>query len=264
MTLYLNPNKKKKKGGAPTFVLLVKSELRAKRGKACSPKIEMNNRSNLKIQSIKIALVVLIVFTIFACNDKGKKGKAEDRKIDVGSAGMINIPAGAFTMGSDTGTELDAPARLVTTGEFYIDKFEYPNVLGEQPLVNITWLEAQAKCAEVGKSLCTARQWEKACRGPEGFVYPYGNTYYKDKCRTEVSWQDGASVSGAYPECASGYGVYDMSGNVYEWTREESIEERATRGGFWQNVDFQSRCSSKLFFHPTYSTSNIGFRCCKN
>jgi len=231
--------------------------------------IKMNNRPNFNIQSIKIALVALIVFTIFACNDKSKETKDGDGKIDVGSADMVKIPAGAFMMGSDMGTEVEAPARLVTTGEFYIDKFEYPNVLGEQPLVNVTWLEAQAKCAEVGKSLCTARQWEKACRGgpdrgQEGFVYPYGNTYDEDKCRTEVSWQDGAAGSGAYPECVSGYGVYDMSGNVHEWTTEKSVEERATRGGFWQSDAYQSRCSNKLFFHPTYAVSNIGFRCCKN
>ena len=230
----------------------------------------MNNHSNIKIQSIKIVLVVLILFTISACNDKGKKTKDEDRKIDVGSAGMIKIPAGAFTMGSDTGTELESPARLVTTGEYYIDKFEYPNVLGEQPLGGVSWFEAQAKCQEVGKRLCTAREWEKACRGPEGFIYPYGNTYDKDKCRTEVEWQDGAAVSRAYPECVSGYGVYDMSGNLLEWTTEKSLpsqpkEGYATRGGFWQSTGFQSRCSYKglFFFHSTYREVNIGFRCCK-
>jgi len=225
----------------------------------------MNNQSNLKIQSIKIVFFILIIFTILACNDKGKKPEPGDGNINVGSAGMIKIPAGVFTMGSDAGTELESPARPVTTEEYYIDKFEYPNVLGEQPLGSITWFEAQAKCQEVGKRLCTAREWEKACRGQEGFVYPYGNIYDKDKCRTEVSWQDGAASSGSYPECVSGYGVYDMSGNLLEWTTEKSIEGYATRGGFWQSTTFQSRCSYKglFFFHPTYREVNIGFRCCK-
>ena len=167
-------------------------------------------------------------------------------------------------MGSDTATELESPARSVTTEEYWIDKFEYPNVLGELPLVNVTWYEARKRCLEQGKDLCTERQWEKACRGPESFVYPYGNVYDKNKCRAEAPWQDGPAAAGAYQDSASGYGVYDMSGNVAEWTLGESIEERAVRGGFWQSTDFYTRCPNRMFFHPTYAAPNIGFRCVKS
>ncbi len=214
--------------------------------------------------TLHIILTIFIILTLWACRDQQKKHKSKTENITVGSAGMVKIPAGAFTMGSDTATELEAPARLVTTEEYWIDKFEYPNVLGELPLVNVTWHKARKLCQEQGKDLCTERQWEKACRGPEGFVYPYGNVYDKSKCRVEAPWQDGPAAAGAYQDSVSGYGVYDMSGNVAEWTLGESIEERAVRGGFWQNTDFYTRCSNRMFFHPTYATSNIGFRCVKS
>jgi formylglycine-generating enzyme required for sulfatase activity len=214
-------------------------------------------------RALKITLIILIIFIFVDCrgrkNDKNQKQQAE-----VGSAGMVRIPAGVFKTGSDSGTELEAPERLVTTEEYWIDKFEYPNILGEMPLVNATWYEAREKCLEQGKDLPTERQWEKACRGPEGFVYPYGNEYDKRKCRTELSWNDGPAASGTYRDCVSGYGVYDMSGNVMEWTLGESVEERAVRGGYWQNIDFYTRCSYRVFYHPTYAAPNIGFRCVKS
>jgi formylglycine-generating enzyme required for sulfatase activity len=216
----------------------------------------------------KIALIIITVFVFFACHgkkdDKKEKTGAEAPQITIGSAEMVKIPAGPFKMGSDSDIdELEAPERLVTTGEYWIDKFEYPSVLGEMPLTNVTWYKARDLCRKQGKDLPTERQWEKACRGPEGYIYPYGNTYDKRKSRTDLSWRDGPAVSGAYPESVSGYGVYDMSGNVWEWTLGEDIEGRAVRGGFWQSTDFESRCSNRMFFHPTYPAPNIGFRCVK-
>ncbi|HIE27700.1 TPA: hypothetical protein EYP66_10475 [Candidatus Poribacteria bacterium] len=214
-------------------------------------------------RALKITLIILIIFTFADCRGR-KDDKVQKPKAEVGSAGMVKIPAGVFKMGSDSGTELEAPERLVTTEEYWIDKFEYPNILGEIPLVNVTWYEAREKCLEQGKDLPTERQWEKACRGPQGFVYPYGDEYDKRKCRSEVPWNEGPSVSGTYRDCVSGYGVYDMSGNVAEWTLGESVEERAVRGGYWQRIGFYTRCSHRIFFHPTYSAPNIGFRCVKS
>jgi len=213
--------------------------------------------------TIRIILIILTIVALVDCRGK-KNDKIQKPGAEVGSAGIVKIPAGSFVMGSDSGTELEAPERLVTTAEYWIDKFEYPNILGEMPLVNITWHEAREKCLEQGKDLPTERQWEKACRGSDGFVYPYGNEYDKRKCRTEVSWNDGPAVSGTYRDCVSGYGVYDMSGNVAEWTLGESVEERAVRGGYWQRTGFYTRCSHRIFFHPTYSAPNIGFRCVKS
>ncbi len=176
---------------------------------------------------------------------------------------MVAIPAGVFTIGTDDGNELEAPARPVTTAAYWIDKYEYPNVIGEKPLVNITWYEAKEKCAMVGKRLCTEREWEKACRGPENWLYPYGQTYQSERCRTGREWGDGPGPIGA-TGCVSGYGVADMSGNVQEWTLGESVEERAIRGGFWQSVGYQSRCTTRLFFNVIYTDTTVGFRCCKS
>ena len=213
-------------------------------------------------RALKITFIILTIFTLVDCRDR-KNHKIQKPRAEIASAGTVRIPAGAFVMGSNSGTEIEAPEKLVTTEEYWIDKFEYPNILGEMPLVNVTWHEAREKCLEQGKDLPTERQWEKACRGPDGFVYPYGDEYDKRKCRSEVSWNDGPAASGTYRDCISGYGVYDMSGNVAEWTLGESVEERAVRGGYWQRIGFYTRCSHRMFFHPTYAAPNIGFRCVK-
>ncbi|MFQ6043960.1 MAG: hypothetical protein ACE5PV_24165, partial [Candidatus Poribacteria bacterium] len=77
---------------------------------------------------LKITLIILITFTFSGCRGR-KNDKVREPKAEVESAGMVRIPAGVFKMGSDSGTELEAPERLVTTEEYWIDKFEYPNIL---------------------------------------------------------------------------------------------------------------------------------------
>ena len=65
---------------------------------------------------------------------------------------------------------------------FYIDLFEYPNKLGVKPKMGLTFDQARQKCVEQGKDLCTAQQWEKACRGKESLIYPYGDDFVPEKC----------------------------------------------------------------------------------
>lgn len=214
----------------------------------------------------QIFIIILSILLLVGCS-KGEKQDRSKTKISVSTvkeSETIKISAGSFVMGSSDGTELETPERKVATDEFWIDKYEYPNQAGVLPLTKVTWYEAQAKCAESGKRLCTEIEWEKACRGSSGHIYSYGNDYDPRKCRSGLTWNEGPARSGSYLGCKSEYGVYDMNGNVLEWTSGQDIESRETRGGYWLDSSFNSRCSHRLFFHPTYAEVNIGFRCCKS
>ena len=230
--------------------------------------------------ALKIALIILITFTFAGCRGR-KDDKVQKPQVEIGAAGMVRIPAGVFKMGSDAGTELEAPERLVTTEEYWIDKFEYPNILGEMPLVNVTWHQAREKCLEQGKDLPTERQWEKACRGPNGLAYPYGDEYDQQKCYVDYAGESSPIQSGYHRDCISSFGVYDMSGNVWEWTADwydadyykdriyedprgpDEGDYKVLRGGAWYSGKVSSRCSVRYVGFPDASKDGSGGRCCK-
>jgi formylglycine-generating enzyme required for sulfatase activity len=156
------------------------------------------------------------------------------------------------------------PDNMIKIGNFYIDKYEYPNQVGEYPLTNITWHEAQAICESVGKRLCTADEWVRACRGPQGLRFPYGPTYDGTKCNSE-SKVDRSQRIGDTPEtCVSGYGVYDLNGNVWEWVGEsKDDEELSIRGGAWSSESCAECALKQWIKKPNAQSDRVGFRCCK-
>jgi formylglycine-generating enzyme required for sulfatase activity len=166
---------------------------------------------------------------------------------------------------------------------FCIDRFEYPNVRGERPLVMKTWTEAQAMCRAAGKRLCGSREWTLACEGPERNPYPYGTTRAAEACNIDKPhldvdekaladpkrsaaeamrlWQ--GETSGARAGCVSSYGVYDMTGNVDEWVVNEGGKpwRSASKGGYWGRV--RDACRPTTTAHDeTFPYYEIGFRCC--
>lgn len=184
---------------------------------------------------------------------------------------------GALVMGA-AGTVLRASAQepdQVRVGDFYIDRFEYPNVSGQLPRVNVTWNEAQQLCAERGQRLCTEAEWEAACGGPDLFDYGYGDEFEAGRCNTPQPGGSGwtrsgqAAPSGAYETCRTATGVHDMIGNVWEWTDgwyDGQARWRPVRGGSWfHNVNF-ARTDGRYgrFLTPDYSLDLIGFRCCRS
>jgi formylglycine-generating enzyme len=162
---------------------------------------------------------------------------------------------------------------------------------GIKPQVNISAYQAQAACAASSKRLCTAADWIAACRGPEHFVYPYGNEFVPGACNTgrrspvdavfgagaarlddprlaEVT--GGSEPGGAFPRCVSGYGVFDMHGNVHEWVSDGS---KATDprfgmflGGFFADASQNGAgCLYKTTAHfKEYHDYSTGFRCCSD
>ena len=200
-------------------------------------------------------------------------GIAEKLKEVRAKLDLISIPAGEFTMGSDSGDDDEKPVRqvyldaykisknLVTVAQFRL----YCEVTGykfdwdkdkpdwgwkdDHPMVGVTWEEARAFCRWAGGDLPTEAQWEKAARGTDSRGYPWGNTWDESKCQNNASM---TCPVGSFPQGASSYGVLDMAGNVWEWCSDwyqdsysgisdrnpsgpASGERRVLRGGCWCN-----------------------------
>jgi len=170
-----------------------------------------------------------------------------------------------------------------------IDRYEYPNRVGEKPTVAVTFNEASELCAAEGKRLCTADEWTQACEGPAHLPYPYGFVRNDEACNhdkpyripndsayqnpetraAEVARLDQSEPSGSRAACVSSYGVYDMTGNVDEWVNNESGSvngpeyESGLKGGYWGPV--RNRCRPMTTDHNHWHHGyQIGFRCCSN
>jgi formylglycine-generating enzyme required for sulfatase activity len=173
---------------------------------------------------------------------------------------------------------------------FCIDKYEYPNREGGHPPWMVSWFDAEATCRSLGKRTCWEWEWVAACEGPDETPFPYGwrrdsakcnidnlwieprlsRAYSKDpeKAIRELSRLDQSVPSGSMPECVSGYGVHDLTGNLDEWvTRAERDGKKSKwaglKGGAWGHV--RNACRPMTTSHtPEFEYYFISFRCCKD
>lgn len=153
---------------------------------------------------------------------------------------------------------------LVGSTGFCIDKYEWPNKKGIVPRAYISVYQAMDSCVSVNKRLCTSDEWTVACSGPYGWKYPYGQAYEIHAC---VSNDTMARPSGKKPECRGYFGVFDMSGNLAEWTGTKSGKNSRfynVMGGFWESGP-QSGCfDARYSYFPQNRHNPVGFRCCSN
>ncbi|RMD96911.1 MAG: hypothetical protein D6812_16190 [Deltaproteobacteria bacterium] len=186
---------------------------------------------------------------------------------------MVFIPAGSFPIGSQRNDKLrnfqDLSPAEATTAAFCIDRYEFPNKVGNIPRTEVTWQEAMRVCNILGRRLCTEEEWERACKGPAGTRFPYGNTWDPQRCNTEDArgLERTVEAIGSRPACRSGYGVFDMSGNVKEWTSSSwpgHPGEKVVRGGSSLQPDWAVRCASRENYFPYEQSKALGFRCCKD
>lgn len=202
-------------------------------------------------------------------------------------AGMVQIDAGDARLGVRSHRQpWQGSARTVALAAYCVDTYEYPNVAGATPKAFVTFDEAQAWCAAAGKRLCTGDEWERACRGPQGRLHPYGDVRDPTACNTPIEGTGPlpgraapVSVAGAFPRCVTPEGVFDLGGNLSEWVDEpwagvpEPFAPRAKvdpetwrtlRGGtMWSQTFYGQDCTS-AHGHPrsTLRSTDDGFRCC--
>jgi len=228
---------------------------------------------------------------------------------------MILIPAGDFLMGSDPAKDKDAqddeqPQHTLHLPDYYIARTPITNAQyaafvkatdlelpehwkrgtpprdkEDHPVVNVSWYDAVAYCdwlAELtGKPyrLPTEAEWEKAARGTDGRIYPWGDEWDSERCNSWEGGKQGTTPAGAYPNSASPYGLLDMAGNVWEWCSSlykpypydpgdgrENLEGegyRALRGGSWGDAQVLARCAYRRRPHPDYWRGYVGFRCAR-
>jgi serine/threonine protein kinase len=226
-----------------------------------------------------------------------------DKKQNVPPAGMVAVPGGEFVMGSDTGDEFSRPAHKVSVKPFFIDLTEVTNeeykkfvdATGYKPPVNwknnafpegkakfpvtgVDWDAATAYAKWAGKRLPTEEEWEYAARGTDERLYPWGNEWKKEFANADKQRNGMQEVGKA--EGKSPFGLFDMSGNAFEWTgtdakaypngkmlSNESIEPKVIRGGFFDS----SKDKATVIFRRPYGArreedgyENTGFRCVKD
>jgi formylglycine-generating enzyme required for sulfatase activity len=222
---------------------------------------------------------------------------------------MISIPAGPFIRGTDNGGFDERPQRTLVLSAFAIDRNEVTNFQYQQfvdatghrksgpparyaknmskmlsinqPVVYVSWEDAEAYCHWKGKRLPTEAEWEKAMRGSDGRLWPWGNGDQP----SGANWarvQDGHEVSaivGTVLTDKSPYGVMDGAGNVMEWVAdwyaeryfEEALEQnpqspengvfRVLRGGGYATTGADIRITSRSKMVPDFRDETIGFRC---
>ncbi|MCB9676287.1 MAG: SUMF1/EgtB/PvdO family nonheme iron enzyme [Alphaproteobacteria bacterium] len=195
------------------------------------------------------------------------------------------------------------PADMVSIEDWCIDRyeahlagqspFEVPssgvaqNAAGAIPQGYISGIVAEAACEAAGKRLCTATEWRRACQGPSGTLYPYGNTYDPEACNvgrtphpvvelfgSNADWSgtqmndpglnqlpDSLAPSGDNPGCVTAEGVYDMHGNLHEWVADSA---GTFQGGFYVDASINGEgCTYRTTRHTYgYHDYSTGFRCC--
>ncbi|MBI5136352.1 MAG: SUMF1/EgtB/PvdO family nonheme iron enzyme [Nitrospirae bacterium] len=229
---------------------------------------------------------------------------------------MALIPAGPAIVGND-GREItegkgdldETPEHMVTLPAYYIDLYEVTNARYQRfvgatgrraprhwkdgipagkenhPVVYVSWEDADAFCNWEGKRLPNELEWEKAARGTDGQVFPWGNRFALDRANSPQRWaslkEKGDTMPvGSFEDGRSPYGLYDMSGNVWEWTVDwyqpypgnafpnnfYGEKNKVLRGGSWYDcLSYGCGLSAPSYnrsrFSPKIRNNSFGFRC---
>ncbi len=242
-------------------------------------------------------------------------------KVTVLPAGMMLINGGEFKLGRDDGSDLDQPSHAMTVKPFYIDTTEVTNATykkfieetkhaapplwkggtfpaGQEnyPVTDVTWDDATAYAKWAGKRLPTEEEWEFAARGTDGRLYPWGETYKPGAANIN---DDTAATTdevktqpvGSYSEGQSPFGLFDLTGNAFEWTssalkaypggklppESETYQNlKVIRGGSWRSEPKQASATYRRGWPATRKDwpeglapdkidyTAIGFRCAQD
>jgi formylglycine-generating enzyme required for sulfatase activity len=238
---------------------------------------------------------------------------AADDFIDQKGVPMRLVPAGKFTMGSNQSDYDEQPVHTVLLDEYIIDKYEVTNTLyaacvdagsctapkekksntrssyygnstfGNYPVISVDWNMAKTYCEWREMRLPTEAEWEKAARGTDQRTYPWGEGI--DQTRANYNKKAGdTNMVGSFPGGVSPYGLYDMAGNVWEWTADwyydgyyallgqnaanptgaVSGSERVQRSSSWSSSQYELLASNRVGGNPNSWSNNLGFRCARS
>jgi serine/threonine-protein kinase len=267
------------------------------------------------IINLRIVSLLLIILIVVACTSSRSFSPPSEITDDKGIS-MRLVPAGEFTMGSDHDSDTGNPAHRVSLEAFYMDKYEVTNAHYQTcvtagvcqppeyiksdfrdsyygtsqydnfPVIYVNWNMAKTYCETWrGARLPTEAEWEKAARGTDERSYPWGEEISCKQANFDgfpgqPSFCVGeTSEVGQYESGKSPYGLYDMAGNVFEWTssihasypydaadgREELKRggDRVIRGGAWSEGPNDQQVFYRSWIGPNLSESAIGFRCAR-
>lgn len=220
----------------------------------------------------------------------------------VDGSALVYIPAGQFTMGYGG----DAPAHSVSLDAYWIQQTKVTNQMynlcvqagvcssptqelggpvftnpsfSSNPVVGVTWDQAQMYCSWIQGSLPTEAQWEKAARGSNGNAYPWGNSEPTCDLLNFANCYGRTTNVNNYDIGKSPFGLYDMAGNVFEWVSDwydasyyaqspadnpagpATGQYRSVRGSSFESADTQVSPAIRRFNEPTDTGRDIGFRC---
>jgi serine/threonine-protein kinase len=200
-------------------------------------------------------------------------------------AGMVAIPGGTFMMGRDNAEDPEeTPAHSVAVAPFYLDltlvtRGDYARVQVDSswPATGVSWNDSQAYCQSMGKHLPSEAEWEYAARGKDGRLYPWGNKF-DSTATNSIEARLGHLIGvGALPKNKSPFGVFDMSGNVWEWTADDykpypghqptfeiPADGKVIRGGSYQSDKLHATTTTRNLDHASTRSPVIGFRCAKS
>ena len=185
---------------------------------------------------------------------------------------------------ADGSTKAWSPYQSPADGKTFVAK----SASGAVPQGYVSASTAEKSCKEAGKRLCQPVEWRAACGGSNGYAYPYGGTRSEGKCHDKGAapmvtyhadtmskgWglaelndprnnqlDGGLALTGASADCVNDYGVYDMVGNLHEWTADKN---GTFQGGYWLDTSQHGDgCAYRTIAHGyDYHDYSTGFRCC--
>lgn len=232
--------------------------------------------------------IKLPALTGFAAIGPNPQGYEEYRHEQTGMV-FVLIPAGTFSMGSNDGKDDEKPVYEVALDSFLIAKYEvtqeqWQKIMGNNPakfkggnnpVEQISWDDCREFCWKTGLRLPTEAEWEYAARAGTTTKYYWGNEPDGNYMWYGEKWESGHQPVGQ--KQPNGFGLYDMSGNVWEWcadwygaynrgsqnnpTGPGSGQARVVRGGSWNVNAFNTRSANRFRYYPSYRNVRIGFRC---